>query len=85
MTGVDTPFFTLTYYMAPVGFLMVFLLWVFFVVFFKPEKSHISGLKERVKELSANLGSITRKEILSLIIIFRRHNLHVSPGNHSGP
>ena len=38
MTGVDTPFFTLTYYMAPIGFLMVFLLWVFFVVFFKPEK-----------------------------------------------
>ena len=70
MTGVDTPFFTLTYYMAPVGLLMVFLLWVFFAVFFKPEKSKIPGLKERVKELSANLGAITRKEILSLIIIF---------------
>ena len=70
MTGVDTPFFTLTYYMAPVGLLMVLLLWVFFVVFFKPEKSHIPGLKERVKELSENLGSITKKEILSLIIIF---------------
>jgi solute carrier family 13 (sodium-dependent dicarboxylate transporter), member 2/3/5 len=70
MTGVDTPFFTLTYYMAPIGLLMVFLLWVFFVIFFKPEKSHISGLKERVKELSANMGSITRREILSLVIIF---------------
>jgi sodium-dependent dicarboxylate transporter 2/3/5 len=70
MTGVDTPFFTLTYYMAPIGFLMVFLLWVFFVVFFKPEKSQIPGLKQRVKELSENLGSITRKEIISLVIIF---------------
>ena len=70
MTGVDTPFFTLTYYMAPVGLLMVFLLWVFFAIFFKPEKANIPGLRERVKELSANLGAITRKEILSLIIIF---------------
>ena len=70
MTGVDTPFFTLTYYMAPIGLLMVFLLWVFFVVLFKPEKSHIHGLRERVKELSVNLGPITKKEILSIVIIF---------------
>ena len=40
------------------------------VVFFKPEKSQIPGLKQRVRELSENLGSITRKEIISLVIIF---------------
>jgi solute carrier family 13 (sodium-dependent dicarboxylate transporter), member 2/3/5 len=70
MAGVDTPFFTLTYYMAPVGWLMVILLWVFFVVFLKPEKSVIPGLRERVKELSEELGPISRKEITSLVIIF---------------
>jgi sodium-dependent dicarboxylate transporter 2/3/5 len=55
--------------MAPIGWLMVFILWVFFVVLFKPEKRIIPGLRERVKELSAKLGPITRKEILALCII----------------
>ncbi|MGD9818282.1 MAG: SLC13 family permease [Desulfomonilaceae bacterium] len=70
MVGVDTSFFELTYYMFPVGILMVALLWVFFLIFFKPEKKVIPGLRERVSELSANLGPITKKEILALIIIF---------------
>lgn len=70
MAGVDTPFYLLTWYMAPAGWLMVGLLWVFFVIFFKPEKDVIHGLKDRVRELSAQLGPITKKEIYSLIIIF---------------
>ncbi len=70
MVGIDTPFYELTLYMAPVGIIMVLLLWVFFMVFLKPEKSVIPGLRERVTELSANLGPITRKEILALLIIF---------------
>ncbi len=70
MVGVDTSFFELTYYMLPVGLIMVALLWVFFLVFFKPEKKVIPGLRERVTELSANLGPITKKEIMALVIIF---------------
>ncbi len=70
MVGVDTSFFELTYYMFPVGVLMVALLWIFFMVVLKPEKKVIPGLRERVTELSENLGPITRKEILALIIIF---------------
>jgi sodium-dependent dicarboxylate transporter 2/3/5 len=70
MAGVDTPFYLLTYYMAPVGGLMVFLLWVFFVIFFRPEKKIIPGLKERIVQLSADLGPISRKEIYGLLIIF---------------
>jgi sodium-dependent dicarboxylate transporter 2/3/5 len=69
MAGVDTPFYLLTYYMAPIGWLMVILLWVFFVIFFKPEKRVIHGLRERVAELSKQMGPITRTEILSLVII----------------
>jgi solute carrier family 13 (sodium-dependent dicarboxylate transporter), member 2/3/5 len=69
MAGVDTPFYLLTYYMAPVGWLMVFLLWIFFVIFLKPEKKVIPGLKEKIVQLSADLGPISRKEIYSLLII----------------
>jgi sodium-dependent dicarboxylate transporter 2/3/5 len=69
MAGKEVSFFGLTYYMAPVGWLMVFALWMFFVIFFKPEKSVIPGLKERVKELSEEMGPITTKEILALTIV----------------
>ena len=55
MAGVDTPFYLLTYYMAPVGLLMVFLLWVFFVVFLKPEKKVIPGLMEERKKNSVRI------------------------------
>jgi sodium-dependent dicarboxylate transporter 2/3/5 len=69
MAGKEVSFFGLTYYMAPVGWLMVFLLWLFFVILFRPEKSVIHGLRERVSELSAALGPISRKEILALAIV----------------
>ncbi|MBI5846144.1 MAG: SLC13/DASS family transporter [Deltaproteobacteria bacterium] len=69
MTGKDVSFFGLTYYMAPVGILMVALLWGFMVIVCKPEKKTIPGIKETVKELSGDLGPITKNEILSIIII----------------
>lgn len=69
MAGKEVSFFQLTYYMAPVGWLMVFALWAFFAVLFKPEKDVIPGLRERVKELSAQLGPVSRKELLALGII----------------
>ncbi|MDY6910574.1 MAG: SLC13 family permease [Thermodesulfobacteriota bacterium] len=63
-------FFELSYYMFPIGWLMTFLLWGFFMIFCKPEKKVIPGLKERAKQLSAEQGPITRQEILALGIIF---------------
>jgi solute carrier family 13 (sodium-dependent dicarboxylate transporter), member 2/3/5 len=65
----DVSFFELTYYMFPIGWLMTFLLWGFFMVFFKPEKKTIPGLREKAKALNAELGGITRTEILALVII----------------
>ena len=70
ITGNDISFFQLTYYMLPVGWIMVFLLWVFFMVFLRPEKKVIPGLREKARELSSNLGPITRKEILAAVIVF---------------
>ena len=55
-------FFELTYYMAPVGWLMVFLLWGFFMVVLKPEKDTIPGLKDRAKRLNSENSGGSRKK-----------------------
>ncbi|BBO87074.1 SLC13 family permease [Desulfosarcina ovata] len=65
----DIGFFELTYYMFPIGWLMTFLLWGFFMIFCKPEKKAIPGLKERAKRLYAELGGITRKEVVAATIV----------------
>jgi sodium-dependent dicarboxylate transporter 2/3/5 len=70
IAGKEISFFNLTYYMAPIGWSMVFLLWGFFMVFLKPEKKTIPGLRERATELYADLGSISQREILAGLIIF---------------
>jgi sodium-dependent dicarboxylate transporter 2/3/5 len=62
-------FFQLSYYMAPIGWLMVFLLWGFFMIFLKPEKKTIPGLRERARQLNADLGTITRREIVAAAIV----------------
>lgn len=70
IVGRDVSFFELTYYMFPIGWAMTFILWGFFMVFFKPEKREIPGLREKAKKLSAAMGGITRQEILAATIIF---------------
>ncbi len=69
MMHVDISFGTLTYYMFPLGWLMVFLLWGFFMVFCKPERSNIPGLKEKATRMYRELGGITRNEVLAATII----------------
>ena len=70
IVGREVSFFELSYYMFPIGILMAFLLWVFCMVVFKPERKTIPGLRERAKLLHSKLGPITSKEILSLVIVF---------------
>ena len=70
VVGKNISFFELSYYMFPVGWLMIFLLWGFFMIFLKPEKKVIPGLREKAKQLNAELGGITRKEILATVIVF---------------
>jgi len=62
-------FFELTYYMAPIGWLMTFLLWGFFMVVLKPEKKTIPGLREKAKRLNAELGRITSREVIAALIV----------------
>ena len=69
VVGKDVSFFQLTYYMFPIGWLMTFILWGFFMVFCKPEKKVIPGLRKKVTRLSKELGPITQKEIIAVIIV----------------
>jgi solute carrier family 13 (sodium-dependent dicarboxylate transporter), member 2/3/5 len=69
IAGKGVSFFELTYFMAPLGWLMTFILWGFFMVFMRPEKKTIPGLRDKAKQLNAELGRITRKEILAAAIV----------------
>ena len=68
--GMEVSFFELTYYMFPIGWLMVILLWICFMFIFKPEKATIPGLRERAKMLSKKQGPITKNEIITLLFVF---------------
>ncbi len=65
----DITFFELTWYMFPIGWIMTFILWGFFMVFFKPEKKTIPGLREKARQLSSELGPLTRNEIKAAVIV----------------
>jgi sodium-dependent dicarboxylate transporter 2/3/5 len=69
VTGKNIGFFELTYYMFPIGWLMTFLLWGFFMIFLKPEKKTIPGLRDKARTLNAELGPITAKEITCALIV----------------
>jgi len=69
MSGVEISFFELTYYLFPLGWLMVALIWGMMMVFCKPEKAVIPGLKERAKRMYTELGGWSRNEIMTLVIV----------------
>ncbi len=69
IVGRSISFFELSYYMFPIGWLMVFILWGFIMVFFKPEKKEIFGLREKANQLYSDLGPVTREQILSVAIV----------------
>ena len=69
ITGTKIGFFELAYYMAPVGILMTIILWAYFMVYYKPERKTIPGLREKAVKLYAEQGRITLNEILVLVIV----------------
>ncbi|MBW1615884.1 MAG: SLC13/DASS family transporter [Deltaproteobacteria bacterium] len=69
IVGETVSFFKLTYYMFPIGWIMVFLLWGFFMVVCKPEKKVIPGLKEKAKKLYSELGPLRKEEIIAGSIV----------------
>ena len=69
VVGKEIGFFELSYYMFPIGWLMTFLLWGFFMIVCKPEKKTIPGLRQKARELNAELGGITRQEVIAAVIV----------------
>jgi sodium-dependent dicarboxylate transporter 2/3/5 len=69
MVGREITFFELSKYMFPLGWVMVFLVWGLAMVFFRPEKKRIPGLRDRAKSLHARLGPMSRNEIMALVIV----------------
>ncbi len=69
LTGQEISFFELSYYMAPVGVAMTLLLWVYFMLWYRPEKSTIPGLRERAQKLYTQLGRITSQEVIALLLV----------------
>lgn len=67
--NVDVSFFELTWYMFPIGWLMVFLIWGFCMFFFRPEKSSIVGLQDRSKKLYTELGAWSRNEFATVMVV----------------
>ncbi|MBM4273934.1 MAG: SLC13/DASS family transporter [Deltaproteobacteria bacterium] len=61
-TGYDVGFFELTWYMLPVGVLMVFLIWLMIMMIFRPERDRIDGLREKARDLAKELGPLNNKE-----------------------
>jgi len=69
--GTEIGFFQLTWYMLPLGALMVFFIWLVVIVFFKPERAHIDGLRDRVASLGKELGPMNPKEmfVIAMVIV----------------
>lgn len=75
-TGMEVGFFELTWYMFPIGFLMVILIWLIIILCFKPERGRIEGLRRKARELTRELGPMNHKEkfviatMAAIIILF---------------
>lgn len=65
----EITFFELSFYMFPVGWLMVFLCWGMMMLMFKPEKAEIPGLREKARRLYKEAGPITRDEIFVAMVV----------------
>ncbi|WP_455235274.1 SLC13 family permease [Thiogranum longum] len=65
----DISFFELSYYMLPVGWLLVLLCWVLMMIVFRPEKARIPGLREKARRLYREAGPLSRREIFVGLVV----------------
>ncbi|MEW6442207.1 MAG: DASS family sodium-coupled anion symporter [bacterium] len=67
--GKEISFFRFSWYMFPLGWVMVLALWIFFIVFFPPERRVIPGLHERAKLLHSRLGPMSGAERMTVVVV----------------
>ena len=68
-TGVDVTFIDFSLHLLPFGWLMVGLLWAMLLIFFKPEKKTIPGLRTKAADLYRQLGPMSKEELFVLAIV----------------
>jgi sodium-dependent dicarboxylate transporter 2/3/5 len=67
-TGQTITFWDITRYMAPLGVVMVLLLWGYICLAFKPERDVLPGLRDVARRRYDKLGPVTRKELATLVL-----------------
>ncbi len=68
LVGREIDFFEITFYLLPIGGLMIVLLWLYVLLMYRPERDVISGLSVRARKLHQRLGPMSRQEIIGLTI-----------------
>jgi sodium-dependent dicarboxylate transporter 2/3/5 len=68
-SGRDIGFFELPLFLGLIGWGMVFLIWLYLSIVFKPSKATIPGLRQKVAKLSDTLGPMSRNEIFVLACV----------------
>jgi sodium-dependent dicarboxylate transporter 2/3/5 len=68
-SGRDIGFFELPLFLGLIGWGMVFLIWVYLSIVFKPSKATIPGLRQKVAKLSDALGPMSRNEVFVLACV----------------
>ena len=68
-TGRQVDFFDFPLYLGVLGWGMVFLIWVYLSIVFKPSKAVIPGLRQKVAKLAATLGPMTAKEKFVIVCV----------------
>jgi len=69
IVGERVGFFEIPWYLGPVGWLMVIVIWWLMLAMFRPERSTVPGLTETSRRLYAELGGVTRRELLAAAIV----------------
>jgi solute carrier family 13 (sodium-dependent dicarboxylate transporter), member 2/3/5 len=69
LTGREISFFEVTWFMAPLGVIMVFLVWGYICVYFKPERDRLPGLHKRAEEGYRKLGRFKKREMTTIAIV----------------
>jgi sodium-dependent dicarboxylate transporter 2/3/5 len=69
IANIDVSFFEVTYYLLPIGLLMVFIIWWLMLWKYPPERKRIEGVTQVARERYADLGPMKRDEWLTLAIV----------------
>lgn len=68
-TGQDISFMEFSAHLAPLGWIIVFLVWAMLMVIYKPEKTKVVGLRQKATDLYKQLGPLSKNEWFVMIVV----------------